>query len=173
MKNETIYNKWTELINDIKYKEYFQSIDELWDESFKQLKLYINTNKKRPSGRNNELAIWCSCQMTNYRQKKNSMKNKEKYNKWDDFINNIKYKKYFQSNDELWDESFKQLKLYIDTNEKRPSKHDKDNKILGNWVSAQQTNYNKKMKIMKNKIIYNKWEDFINDSKYKKYFLKD
>ena len=34
----------------------------------------------------------------------------------------------------------------------------------------QTSNYNKKENLMKNKEIYNKWTEFINDPKYKKYF---
>jgi hypothetical protein len=41
---------------------------------------------------------------------------------------------------------------------------------MGQWIGTQQTNYKKKDNIMKNEEIYDKWTDFINDDKYKKYF---
>jgi hypothetical protein len=67
------------------------------------------------------------------------------------------------------------IKKYIDTNNKRPSSSDKNKeiKILSTCISNQSLNYKKKENLMKNKEIYNKWTNFINDSKYKKYFLKD
>jgi len=68
---------------------------------------------------------------------------------------------------------FEELKEYIDTNNKKPSKHDNNikNKSLSYWLINQQTNYKNKDHIMKIKDIYNKWTDFITCEKYKKYFL--
>ena len=64
------------------------------------------------------------------------------------------------------------VKSYIDTNNKRPSKHDKDDNIkqLGNWISAQVHNYKNKKKIMSEEGTYNKWTEFINDKRYISYF---
>jgi hypothetical protein len=49
-----------------------------------------------------------------------------------------------------------------------------DVKQLGQWLSNQNTNYNIDIKeckyIMKDENIKKYWEEFINDSKYKKYF---
>ena len=101
MKNEEIYNKWTEFINDKKYKEYLSSSEEIWLINFEEVKKYIDKNDKRPSGRdkNNsikELSNWIGNQQKNYKTKKNVMKNEEIYNKWKEFINDEKYKVYFQ-----------------------------------------------------------------------------
>jgi hypothetical protein len=52
------------------------------------------------------------------------------YNIWTAFINDDLYKKYFQSNEEIWMNTLEQIKQYINTNNKRPSKHDKDKNIL-------------------------------------------
>jgi hypothetical protein len=73
----------------------------------------------------------------------------------------------------IWRTSLQLLKEYIDKNKKRPSAADKQTKIkiLGCWISHQLKIYNTKIEIMKNDIIYNTWTDFINDNKYKKYFL--
>ena len=100
------------------------------------------------------------------------MKNKEIYNKWTVFINSEKYKKYFMSNEDIWLNNLKELENYINKNNKRPSSKDenKDIKFLGCWISTQSKNYNKNENIMNNKEIYNKWTEFINDQKYKKYF---
>jgi hypothetical protein len=100
------------------------------------------------------------------------MKNSKIYNIWTQFINDPKYKIYFESNEELWMKTLDKIKLYIDTNNKRLSTHDKGIKIkqLGIWINCQQKNYKKKEFIMKNSEIYNLWTDFMNDSKYKVYF---
>ncbi len=54
--------------------------------------------------------------------------------------------------------------MYIETNNKLPSSHDKnkDIKQLASWISNQKTHYSKKEYIMKEENIRNKWEDFIN-----------
>jgi hypothetical protein len=95
--------------------------------------------------------------------------------KWEEFINFTKYKKYFMSNEEVWEYKLEEVKKYIDDNNKRPSIYDRDNNIkkLGQWIHTQITNYLKKEQIMQNDIIKEKWEEFINSSKYNKYFISN
>jgi hypothetical protein len=180
MKNKEIYNEWTEFINDPKYKKYFLSNEEEWIENLYQVKKYIDKNDKKPTESNKDiqikqLGVWISAHQTKYKKKEQIISNKEIYNKWTEFINDPKYKKYFLSNEEVWIENLYQVKKYIDENNKRPSNHNKDMQIkqLGEWISTQQTKYNKKEFIMKNKEIYDKWIEFINDENYKKYFLSN
>ena len=65
-----------------------------------------------------------------------------------------------------------EVKKYIDKNNKRPSKHDKDEDIkqMGKWISTQKTNYNidinKCKERMKDEEMYNKWTEFITNNKY-------
>jgi hypothetical protein len=88
--------------------------------------------------------------------------------KWEEFID--QYKEYMLNNEESWYNNFKKVKLYINENKCRPSKHSKDNNIkqLGIWIGNQQNNYNKNEQIMKDNNIRIKWEQFINE--YKEYF---
>jgi len=74
--------------------------------------------------------------------------------------------------EEIWIKKLEQVKTYMDTNNKRPSHHDKDKQIkqLGTWISTQQANYKKKAQIMTNEEIYNNWTNLLNDDKYKQYF---
>ncbi len=75
--------------------------------------------------------------------------------------------------EEIWIKKLEQVKTYIDTNNKRPSQHDKDKQIkqLGSWIQYQQDNYKKKAYIMTNEEIYNNWKNLLNDDKYKQYFI--
>jgi hypothetical protein len=116
------------------------------------------------------LGYWCSSQQDNYKKCLQIMKNKEIYNKWTQFIN--KYKEYFISNEEIWYDKLDKVIVYIDANKKRPSENDKNNDIksLGKWVTMQNFSSKKKVYIMKNKEIYDKWINFINDPNYKVYF---
>ena len=70
-----------------------------------------------------------------------------------------------------WYEKLEMVKQYIDENGKRPSKHEKDKEIkqLGVWISTQQQNYKNKEYNMKNKDIYCKLTQFMNE--YEEYFL--
>jgi superfamily II DNA or RNA helicase len=100
MQDDNIYNKWTNLINSLEYKKYFQSYEDKWIERFNQLKIYINTYNKTPSqvNKDNEikkLGSWFCKQKRNYNTKTDIMTNKEIYDKWMEFINDQKYKKYF------------------------------------------------------------------------------
>jgi hypothetical protein len=179
MKDENIYNKWNEFINSDKHKKYFilPSIEEYFNMNLNKLKIYIDENKKRPSrgDKNKDVSIlgkWISHQITNYNKKQENMKNENNYNKWTEFINNEKYILYFQSNYEDFIINFNKVKIYIDENNKRPSRNDKINEIkkLGEWIHSQITNFNTKECNMKDENIYNKWNEFINSDTYKIYF---
>ena len=180
MKTEEIYNKWTEFITSEKYKKYFMSNEEKWFYNFNNIKKYIDTNNKRPIKENKDIEIkqlgqWIFRQQDNYKKKDQIMKTDYIYDEWTVFINSEKYKKYFMSNEDAWNESLNELKKYINENDKLPSSTDKDKqiKILGSWIVNQKISYKTKKNIMKNEKIYNQWTKFINDPIYNKYFLKD
>ena len=102
------------------------------------------------------------------------MEDKNIYNLWTKFINDEKYKEFFEDNSTLWINKLNDIKKYIDENNKRPSSKDKNNKIktLDKWIGTQLKNYKNKKKIIKNENIYNLWTEFINDNKYKEFFKK-
>ena len=179
MNFDSIYDVWTEFINDIKYKKYFVSNEDIWYERFSKVKQYIDTYNKKPSTNRDEnddikqLGLWTATQQTNYRIKTNIMSNQYIYNKWTEFISDSKYKNYFLSNEDIWYDYLNKVKQYIDINNIKPSQYDKNKEIksLGNWIQMQQRNYSNKSFIMSNKSIYDKWKEFINDPNYKKYFM--
>ena len=161
---EEIYNKWTEFINNNKYKIYFQTNEENWMQTLNQVKAYIDENNKKPSSEDKnvgikKLGIWIGTQQKNYQGKKYIMSNEEIYNRWIEFINDNKYKIYFQKNEENWIQTLNQVKAYIDENNKKPSLENKNIEIkkLGSWLSGQQQNYQKERYIMNNEEIYNTW----------------
>ena len=172
MKNQEIYNKWTDFINHDKYKQYFEDNDTIWNNTLDKVKKYIDENNKKPSKDNKLLDNWISCQQTNFKNKNQIMSNENIYNKWSEFINDDKYKKYFYDNNIIWINTLEEVKIYINNNNERPSQHN-DNKYihkLGKWLSVQSNSYKIKKYIMLNEEIYNKWTNFINDNNYKKYF---
>ena len=100
MENENIYNKWTDIINNEKYKKYFLDNETEWINNLELVKKYINENNKfltRNVNNNeiNKLGLWIQTQKHKYKYKKEIMSNENIYNKWTEFINNEKYKKYF------------------------------------------------------------------------------
>jgi superfamily II DNA/RNA helicase len=177
MKYENIRKLWEEFIND-KYKEYFLSNEEIWKDNLMKVKEYIDKNNKKPyRGENQRLKLgeWLHTQTTNYKDNKDIMKTKNIRKLWEEFINDDKYKEYFLSNEEIWKDNLTKVKKYIDKNNKRPSQSDKDEKVkyLGHWLYTQTTNYKNNKDIMKNENIKKLWEEFINDDKYKEYFLSN
>ena len=101
MKDENIYNKWTEFINSNKYKIYFQSQYEDFILNLNNVKIYIDKHNKRPLQKDKDenirvLGIWISNQITNYNKKKENMKDENIYKKFIEFKNDEKYKKYFK-----------------------------------------------------------------------------
>ena len=176
MKDDDIYNTWTQFINDPLYKEYFQSNEETWYITLSQVKEFIDSNKKRPSNHSKNkdekvLGTWIGNQQTNYKKRTNIMKDDDIYNTWTQFINDPLYKEHFQSNEETWYITLSQVKEFIDLNKKRLStiSKNKDEKVLGTWIGTQQKNYKKRTNIMKDDDIYNTWAQFINDPLYKEH----
>ena len=153
---------------------------DIWEKNLCSLKTYIDKYKKLPSSESKnyeirKIAIWKSKQNKNYKKNQYNMLNDFIKNKWINFISDNKYKKYFMSNEDIWNLKLNRTKLYIDEHNERPSKKDKNIDIqqLANWISEQQATYRKNKSIMKNIVIRKKWEDFTLDEKYKKYFISD
>ena len=180
MKNNNIRKLWEDFINDDKYIKYFLLAEDEWINIFNKITKYIDDNNKRPSAVDKNkiiksYGIWISTQIRNFKNKEKIMNNKKIYNIWFEFINDSKYKTYFLSYEDDWINTLENIKKYINENNKRPLTDDenKDIKFYGNWLSMQIKSYSKKEHIMKNKDIQDKWILFINDEKYKKYFLSN
>ena len=140
------------------------------------VKKYMDENNKRPSLKDNKvISKWICWQLDYYRNKQYIMKNIEIYKEWGYFINDVKYKKYFTSYEEQWEININNVKKYIDKNKKKPNLNNKDSDIkkLAMWLKNQIKLYKKKENIMENKEIYHKFTEFINDDKYKNYFLSN
>ena len=102
------------------------------------------------------------------------MKDENIHKLWTNFINEEKYKKFFQLPTmlEKFVYTLNKVKIYIDTNKFKPSLKtiDKDIKSLAYWIQNTQYNYLKKKEKMKYDNIRALWEEFINNEKYKKFF---
>lgn len=161
------------------YKKYIKTYEDIWDDTFNGLIKYIDNNKKLPSynrkiqSNNDEtnnikyLSKWLSQQKQNYKNENQNMKKKEYRDKWTTFME--KYKDYMKTNDEIWHESFNKVKMYINTNNIKPSRYDKDThtKSLGLWLMRQNKNYNTNSYNMNIKEYREIWLQFMNE--YKKY----
>ena len=180
MTNKKICKLWEAFINDPKYSSYFISYEEEWKIRLEIIKKYIDDNNKRPSNNDKNIDIksdasWISTQQNNYKKNKFIMNNPDICKLWEEFINDTKYSKYFISNEEIWKHTLEKVKKYIDENNKRPSRCDKDTYIKSDasWINIQQYNYKNNQQIMTNKKIRKLWEAFINEPKYSKYFLSN
>ena len=158
MKKNHIKNKWEQFINE--YKEYFSSYEEIWNNNLEEVKLFIDKNNCKPS-KDKYLSQWIGMQLYNYKYNRKLMKNNNIRIKWEQFIE--KYKKYFLSYEEIWNNNLEEVKLYIKKNKCKPSRYDKDDnsKKLFQWIVIQQHNYKNNIKTLKNNNLRIKWENFI------------
>lgn len=95
MKNDKIYNQWSEFI--IEYKNKLIDNHQLqWNINFNKLKEYIDTNKCIPNYNSKDSEVkklyhWMATQKKYYKNKSNCMKSIEMYNIWtkitEDYIN--------------------------------------------------------------------------------------
>ncbi len=172
MKNNIIYNKFKDFLE--KYKEYFVSNEEIWNNNLEEVIKYININKKTPSINDTNIKIkkiarWLFAQKQNHKNQIDIMKDDIIYNKFKDFQE--KYKEYFLTNEEVWNNNLEKIIQYIKENKKPPSKHNKyeEIKTLGLWIRTQTKNYKTREYIMKDDIIYNKFKEFLET--YNEYFI--
>ena len=96
----TIRKLWEEFINEPKYKKYFISDEDEWKLNLEWIKKYMNNKNKKPSTNSENTEIrkygyWIQNQKFNYKNIKHIMKNDNVKKIWKDFINDPKYKKYF------------------------------------------------------------------------------
>ena len=171
MKDNEIKNIWEQFTQSEKYKKYFISYEDEWNNNLEKVKQYIDDSQKRPSTTDDNstiktMAYWTNHQIINY--KNNEIKNEYIKSEWESFIS--EYKNYFMTNEEIWKHNLEKLKEYIDKNNKKPSDKDIDENVkrLGLWLITQIKNYAKKERIMKDTTIRKVWEDFV--TKYKTYF---
>ena len=83
------------------------------------------------------MSKWWSHQQTNYKTKKNSMKDKTRYNLYTQFLED--YKEYFIPTHEKWFNNFDKLKIFITKNKKIPSAKSKNEneQFIGSWLDVQ------------------------------------
>jgi hypothetical protein len=169
MKDPEKYNKWTVFLEE--YKGHFKNDDDIWNETFDKVKMFLNNNHHRPSSNSSNdiesrLGQWLAVQLVNYKTKSKSMVYKYRYDLWTIFLKD--YAQYFKSNDEVWYETFSELKLFIDTHHMLPSFSNESEKHLSGWISNQKNNYKHKNDSMKDLAKYNLWTAFLEE--YKGYF---
>jgi hypothetical protein len=155
---------WIEFIDQ--YKKYMKDGDTKWHDTFNQLKKWINDNKKRPNSHSkntfeNHLGHWISVQQKNYKNKKQAMKDYDKRQLWEIFIE--EHKDYIKDLDTKWHDSFNQLKKFINDNKKKPNRTSKNEEegILGKWITTQQQNYKNKRQSMKDLDKKQLWKELI------------
>jgi superfamily II DNA/RNA helicase len=100
MADKNIRKKWEKFVEDDKYKEYFLSNEQEWDYKLEKVKKYIDENNKRPNTRDKNIDIkqlgqWISQQQNNYAKEQKIMKDKNIRKKWEKFVEDDKYKEYF------------------------------------------------------------------------------
>ena len=179
MKEKHIRKLWEEFVNDPKYLDYFKDNTTIWKEILEEVKIFIDTNNRTPTGgrgdtKEEALRQWICRVQRCYNLKTQIMQNEHIRKLWEEFVSDPKYQKYFEDNETKWKQTLERVKAYIDKNNKRPSTTDKikDVSKLGIWLGTQHQQYKKKSSIIKNNDIRKSWEEFITNDKYSKYFEK-
>ncbi len=105
MKDEEIFNKWHNLINNPLYKKHFKSNENKWQTNFDKLKEFYDklpqNEKRKPlksKSDENDIANWLCGQKQNFKNNEKTMKpTKDNKNRkiWIDFMKNPNYSKLF------------------------------------------------------------------------------
>ena len=188
MKDPEIHKLWTETIADPKYKALGMiDLNQQWKDTRALTCENMDNNQgKRPNQRSKNkdekiLGIWVSNQNTNYdprgpEHSKERMKDPEIHKLWTDTIADPKYKALGMIDlNQQWKDTLALTCDYMDNNQgKRPNPQskNKDEKILGEWVSTQNKKYDPRgpehsKERMKDPEIHKLWTGTIADPKYK------
>jgi hypothetical protein len=154
---------FTQFLN--KYKDLFKSKEETWFEKFASVNEFIKENKRKPlvnkiNSNETHLSMWLHHQLQNLKKNEESMKIGDKRrNVFLKFIEDNQ--QLFLNDDEKWDIMLEKCKLFIVSNNKRPSctSDIEEERSLGIWIVTQIQN------LKKNKnstVIENKKELFLN-----------
>ena len=170
-------------IFDLKFNMIYNSLgliinnEDLWDRNLQWVIDYLDSKDKRPSSR----AIdkdekyhggWILTQCEDYKYNRMKILRRKK---WEDFVNNMKYAKFFTENDEDWVSNLEIAKAYIRKYEESPktNSEDEDERFIGKWISHQKERYKIRDRIMSNDTIYNLWTDFIKDPEFYEYLRSE
>jgi superfamily II DNA or RNA helicase len=109
--NTKVKGLWEEFVEE--YSEYFKSNEEKWNEKLKDVKKYIDENKRKPSPTDknekiNTLGIWISLTKGQYNRIDRIMKQPKFRKLWEDFIE--EYSEYFTTTKPKKDMSKKEIK---------------------------------------------------------------
>jgi hypothetical protein len=148
------YNKWKNMINT--YIKYF--MDMTWNNKYSELILLFETNKKNSNYSpkikeekiNQKWKKWIDSNNRNYKNKTHGMKIHEQYNKWSILLNN--YKEYFMNADEIWNNKYDKLMMFVEINNRMPNHQSKNNEehAMKQWVVKNNLNYKNNVHGMKN-----------------------
>jgi len=137
---------------------------EKWNTNLQKVKNYIDTHHKFPErdSKNKQirgLNAWISKQKIAYKKKIKIFNNNEYCNIWKMFIDD------YEIDVSTWNTNLQKVKDYIDTYHKIPEKnsHDIQNRGWYIWISKQNIDYKKKIKIFNNDEYCDIWKNFIND----------
>jgi superfamily II DNA or RNA helicase len=186
MKNEEVWQKWTETISHPNYEKYLV-IDpvQTWKNNYKNMCLHIDKTGKNPSSISKDpeekrIGSWISNQKKNYDSlghqfSQQIMKtNPNIWQIWTDTLADEKYSEALADPVQQWKNNHKKMCLHIDKTGKAPSSISKDpeEKILGKWLSHQKCNYDprgpeySKYIMNTNPNIWQIWTDTLTDEKY-------
>jgi superfamily II DNA or RNA helicase len=76
-------------------------------------------------------------------------------------------------NEVRWFENLKQVKKFMNDNGRRPNEKKEGEKYLGSWVSNQLKYRKNNQYSMADENRREAWDDFVNDDKYREYFMTD
>lgn len=155
------------------YKIYFMSYEMHWENMLNNVKTHIDKYGTKPSTIDKsesikKLGSWLNTQQNIYDRQEHIMKNIDIRKKYEHFLNT--YEEHFLSRRQQWFNTLDVVKIYIDVNKKRPSKHTNDLHVqkLANWLGSQKRNYDRKENIMKYDNVRESWEQFI--TSHQQYF---
>jgi len=175
--NSDIQVLWN-IKNDLDLMDKFSScvidcnVIDKWFDNFKNLKSFINLNKKIPSSKSKNkeekyLGKWLHHQKQNYKNNEKFIKDENRKKIWEEFLED--YKEYLKDGEEIWYDNFEKLKSFIGLYKKTPTSgsKNKEEKYLGKWLDHQKQNYKNNEHGMKDEDKRTLFKDFL--EKYQEY----
>jgi hypothetical protein len=167
MKIASVYEAWTNFINDQKYEKFFRSKNDRWFLKRFQVESFMIEHGRRPAQSSKdkaekELGIFISNQIMNYPESKEAMANEDVRNSWSDLVNDERFFIHFASNKEVWYIRCEQARKFLLEHGKRPSESSEiqEERQLCNWIVTQQSCFRSQKKIMAEEDVRESWIAF-------------
>ncbi len=156
-------NQWQAFVET--YPDLFADVDDRWHQTFENVRAFVVQHGNLPSRYakdpvEKKWGNWIDTQKRNFKQNKDAMSDPDKHDQWQAFTE--EYPALFADFDDRWNETFENVRAFVDQHGKLPSACSKDEveNTSGKWVNRQKVSFKQCKHAMTDPNKRNQWQVF-------------